>query len=284
MKLFSVIGDPIEHSLSPLMHNKWYNALQMPDHYHRFHLSKDQLEEGVRAMKLLGVSGFNVTIPHKKDIIPLLDDLNEEARQLGAVNTVVITNGLLKGFNTDGRGLVAAIQEKWPSAIKDARVLMVGAGGASLGVALTLAKAGVQCIDIANRTFSRAAQISEKCTRFTESKAFTLAQAEEDLSSYSVIINSTPMGMDPDWLNEIPLSLESLKTGTKAYCIDLIYNPLKTRWLREAAEKGAETMNGLPMLVHQGALSFEHWFGVKPETAPMITYLTQFLEEQHANR
>lgn len=281
-QLLGVLGDPVEHSLSPMMHNRWYDLLQVEHHYHAFHLTNERLGEGIQAIKTLGIKGVNVTIPHKIEMIQKLDELDEEARELGAVNTVVNENGRLKGFNTDGRGLVAAIREKWPEALIGAKVLLVGAGGAALAVALTLAKSGVSEITLANRTMNKAASISEKCSKWTSSKAQSISDVEADLSPYSLIIHSTPIGMAPNWLDQIPFSLKTIKPGTS--CIDLIYNPLKTRWLREAEEKGAQIMNGLPMLVHQGALSFEHWFGIKPETLSMIAYLTHLLEERHANR
>lgn len=280
--LLGVIGDPIEHSLSPLMHNHWFKDLLMPHHYHPFQLSNEQLPMGVEALKLLGFKGMNVTIPHKMAIIPFLDDLNEEARFLGAVNTVVREEERLIGYNTDGRGLFFAIQEAWPEILKNAKLLIIGAGGASLGIALTLAQKGVAQLDIANRSIEKAKAISDKINVFVHSTSLTLLEAQERLGDYNVVIQSTPIGMAPERLGELPLELTHLKQGT--YCIDLIYNPLKTNWLKKAEEKGAHVMNGLPMLVHQGALSFEHWFGIKPETASMIAILTRHLEAKYVNR
>lgn len=280
--LLGVIGDPIEHSLSPLMHQRWYEQLGLPHHYHAFHLTKEGLENGIKGFKALNIKGFNVTIPHKVAILSLLDEIDEEAQALGAVNTVVNQNGHLKGFNTDGRGLVSALNERWPALLKGAKVLILGAGGASKGVALTLAKEDTAEVAIANRTFEAALALSEDCRMFTSSKALTLKEAETQLADYTMVINTTPIGMAPKWETQLPISLDHLREGT--YCIDLIYNPLKTKWLTLAEEKGALTMNGLPMLVHQGALAFEHWFKTKPETKTMITYLNQILEVRHANR
>ncbi|WEG14202.1 shikimate dehydrogenase [Pullulanibacillus sp. KACC 23026] len=280
--LLGVLGDPIGHSLSPIMHNRWYKEWNYPHYYHAFRLSKENLSDGVKGLKALQFKGFNVTIPHKVDILSLLDELDDEASELGAVNTVVQEKGRLKGYNTDGRGLISAINEKWPTALEKAKVLMIGAGGASLGVALTLAKSGVSQVDVTNRTIEKAEAISQKCSPFVQTKALSLTEAEETLGTYTMVIQSTSLGMGPHGLDQMPLVVNQLQKGT--YCIDLIYNPLQTRWLKEAEEKGALTMNGLPMLVHQGALSFEHWFGVMPDTASMITFLTQHLEETHANR
>jgi shikimate dehydrogenase len=280
--LLGVIGDPIEHSLSPLMHQLWYEEQGLPHHYHAFHITKDALENGMMGFKALNIKGFNVTIPHKVTILSLLDEIDEEAFALGAVNTVVNQNGNLKGFNTDGRGLVSALTEEWPRVLKGAKILILGAGGASKGVALTLAKEQVSQVDIANRTLETAEMLSEQCRFFTTSKALNLEEAEARLADYTMVINTTPIGMAPSWENQLPIKLDYLIKGT--YCIDLIYNPLKTLWLKEAEKKGAHTMNGLPMLVHQGALAFEHWFNTKPETKNMITYLNQILEVRHANR
>jgi shikimate dehydrogenase len=280
--LLGVIGDPIEHSLSPLMHQRWYEELGLSHHYHAFHITKGNLADGIKGFKTFDIKGFNVTIPHKVPILSLLDEIDEEASALGAVNTVVNLNGKLKGFNTDGRGLVSAVNEQWPTILNGAKILMLGAGGASFGVALTLAKEQVAQVDIANRTLKTAEGLSEKCRSFTSSKALTMEEAEAHLKDYTMVINTTPIGMAPTWENQLPIKLDHLLKST--YCIDLIYNPLKTLWLGEAEKKGALTMNGLPMLVHQGALAFEHWFNTKPETRNMITYLNQILEVRHANR
>ena len=280
--LLGVIGDPIEHSLSPIMHQRWYEELGLPHHYHAFHLTKDGLESGIKGFRALNIKGFNVTIPHKVSILPLLDDLDEEALKLGAVNTVVNQNGKFTGYNTDGRGLISALKEEWPTALTNAKILILGAGGASQGVAFTLAKEHVARVDIANRTFETAEMLSQHCRTLTSSTPLTLEAAENQLSDYTMVINTTPIGMSPKWEGKLPINLDRLKGGT--YCIDLIYNPLKTLMLAEAEKKGALTMNGLPMLVHQGALAFEHWFKTKPETKTMITYLNQILEVRHANR
>ncbi len=281
--VLGVIGDPIEHSLSPLMHNKWYERMDIPHHYQAFHLTKEQLEDGLTGVRALGFRGINVTIPHKVSIIQHLDQLNDEAQFLGAVNTVVNDHGHLIGYNTDGRGLVSAILEQSPESLQEASILILGAGGASYGVALTLSKLpGVKRVDLANRTVQKAETLSLKCQEHVESKAFDMKQAESQLAMYSIIINSTPMGMSPDWIEEIPIQLDHLLPQTM--CIDLIYNPLYTKWLKTAKAKGAVIMNGLPMLVHQGALSFEHWFGRKPDTKFMIEYLTNYLEEKHVKR
>ncbi|MGM0897138.1 MAG: shikimate dehydrogenase [Bacillota bacterium] len=272
-KWYAVIGDPISHSLSPFMHDHWFQKHDIDASYIPFHIEPNQLEASLQAMKLLGISGFNITLPHKQAVIPLLDELDETAQNMNAVNTVVADNGHFKGSNTDGEGFVRSLMS-YP-VNKEGSVLVVGAGGAARGIAFALAHAGFKDISITNRTFRRARELAEE----TGSKAVVLADAEAHLSDYDTIVQTTSVGMAEEAL---PLSLTHLGSG--AVVADIIYNPLETPLLKGAKEKGCLTLNGVGMFVNQGAIAFEKWTGIRPDTEEMIQLITEKLGGYHVNR
>ncbi|TCP32316.1 shikimate dehydrogenase [Scopulibacillus darangshiensis] len=281
-QLLGVIGDPIEHSLSPAMHSFWYKKYGLSHHYHAFKVMSADLKKAVAGFRALGIKGFNVTIPHKINIIPLLDDIDEEARLLGAVNTVAYADNKLIGYNTDGLGFLHSLKEAFPEVLKrKPNILILGAGGAARAVGLTLAKHTGGRIDFANRTVSKAEDLSASCLRFGESAVKTLTEAEEVLHCYDLIINATSVGLAPR-SDQTPIKLTNCSSNT--VIADLIYKPLTTKWLREGRAMGLQTLNGLPMLMYQGALAFEHWFGYLPETQDILTYLEQTLEVSHADK
>lgn len=267
-----VIGDPIEHSLSPIMHRKWFADFGWSHHYQAFRVKRDDLKQAVDGLRALGAKGFNVTIPHKVAIMPLLDEIDDEARALGAVNTVIQADGRLLGTNTDGLGFIESLKEKNVS-YAGADVLILGAGGAARAVGLSLARHAGR-VDVAGRTLEKAEALAHDIAKTTASAAYTLERAAARLDGYRLIINATPVGMTPN-IDAAPLSLERI--SDQATCIDLIYRPLETRFMKEARQKGARVLNGLPMLIHQGALAFERWFGRRPDTTGMETYLSQIL-------
>jgi shikimate dehydrogenase len=259
-KLFAVIGDPIAHSMSPQMHNDLFEHYTLNAHYQPLLVKKDHLRDAVVGLKSIGISGFNVTIPHKSEILPLLDEIDPLAQQIGAVNTVVNQNGKFIGYNTDGLGFLAGLSALI-SELETQKVLIVGAGGAARAIYYTLARSGVQTIDICNRTVENAAELLQSCPYQTNSKAFSLSEAEDSLSQYTIIVQTTSIGMEPN-LNHLPLSLTKLKRGS--IVSDIIYNPLETAFLKAAKEKEAITQNGIDMFVHQGAQAFQYWTGIYP--------------------
>ncbi|MDM5313269.1 shikimate dehydrogenase [Peribacillus frigoritolerans] len=265
-KIYGVMGDPIAHSMSPDIHNDAFEKENIEAVYHHFHVTKEGLNDAVKGMKALGIEGFNITIPHKTSIIPLLDEVDELALAIGAVNTVVNKNGRFIGYNTDGKGFFKSLCDEISGDIKAKKTLVIGAGGAARAIYFTLVKEGVKQVDIANRTKERAAQLVSDCPYDKVSKALSIIEAEESLSQYDLIIQTTSSGMSPE-LDHSPLKVDQLKTG--AIVSDIIYNPLQTKLLREAGEKGAETQNGLGMFINQAALAFEIWTGVMPDTARM---------------
>jgi shikimate dehydrogenase len=210
---FAVIGDPIAQSKSPEMHNAWYEQENVDATYIPVHVKPENLQQAVESFKLLGASGWNVTIPHKQTIIPFLDELDELAKKMGAVNTVVRTvEGKLKGYNTDGPGFVKSLEEAIGTDKRIEPVLLIGAGGAARGIAFALQMAGYKNITIANRTIEKAQQIVDEMNAGT---AISMQQAEGNLDAYRIFIQTTPAGMSTGDF-ALPFSLEKFPTGAIA--------------------------------------------------------------------
>jgi shikimate dehydrogenase len=264
-KLFGVIGDPISHSMSPAMHNDLFKIYRIDAHYQPFHISRKNLTDAIKGFRAIGIAGFNVTVPHKEAIIPLLDELDPLAEAIGAVNTVINQDGKLIGYNTDGSGFVKGLLNQKQS-INNKKVLIVGAGGAARAIYFTIAKEGPELLDICNRTPQRAEQIMNDCPFEVPARVLNRHEAEESLETYDLIVQTTSIGMHPE-IGQSPLSLHKLKPG--AFVSDIIYNPLQTRLLKEAAVKGAGIQNGIDMFVYQGALAFEKWTGIGPDIERM---------------
>ncbi|MCM3566540.1 shikimate dehydrogenase [Neobacillus mesonae] len=264
-KLFAVIGDPIKHSMSPAMHNDLFSFYQIDANYLSFQVKNENLQDAAKGLRAIGAGGFNVTVPHKTAIIPFLDEVDELAASIGAVNTVVNENGKLKGFNTDGLGFLKGLQAYMPSTAGK-RILIIGAGGASRAIYFTLAKEEPETIDIANRTVEKAQSLINECPYPVSSSALTLAEAETMLGEYDLVVQTTLIGMEPK-ISEQPLDLNKIKQ--QSHVCDIIYNPLKTKFLREAEARGANVQNGIDMFVYQGALAFEKWTGIFPEIKRM---------------
>jgi len=271
-KWFAVIGDPIVHSKSPEMHNSWFQELNIDAAYLPLHVIPEQLEQAVKSLKLLGASGWNVTIPHKETIIPFLDELDETAKKMGAVNTVVRqSDGKLKGYNTDGSGFVHSLEEQVGTEHRKKKVLLIGAGGASRGIAFALKQFGYQDITITNRTVAKAQTIIDE---LGDGRAISLGEATESLKDFGIIIQATSAGLKSDF--SLPISLDKLIPG--AIVADIVYNPLMTPFLEDAKKNGAVIVNGLGMFVHQGAIAFKYWLDEYPNTSSMIKKLTEQLK------
>lgn len=278
-KWYAVIGDPISHSLSPLMHSKWFDEFDVDASYIPIQVTKNELHQAVKALRLLGASGWNVTIPHKETIIPLLDHLSESAKWMRAVNTVVVENdGSLTGHNTDGDGFVNSLEEAIGTQFKETQVLIVGAGGAARGIAFALKAAGYVNISCANRTLPKAEALMQD---IGGKQALSILSAEKKLFDFRVIIQTTPLGMKSTE-DSFPISLELLNPS--AIVADIVYNPLLTPFLLHAEKKGATVVNGLGMFVHQGALSFKKWTKEQPDTVLTVKELTRILGGPYVNR
>ncbi|ARK26071.1 shikimate dehydrogenase [Sporosarcina sp. P37] len=266
-KWYAVLGDPIAQSMSPVMHDQWLSENNLDATYIPIHAAADNLEQAVSSLRTLGCSGWNVTVPHKQTILPLLDEVDESAKVMNAVNTVYHTeDGKLAGANTDGAGFVKSLQE-FTDAV-NGPVLVIGAGGAARGIAFALQSAGFSPLYFTNRTASRAAELAAD---MEDGHALSIEDAEERLSEFGLIVQTTSVGMN--FAQEgIPLNPKNMSSG--AVAADIIYNPLETEFLRLAKKAGAQTMNGVGMFVHQGALAFEKWTGVYPDTKKMIDTIT----------
>ncbi|MGP7819015.1 shikimate dehydrogenase [Niallia sp. 01092] len=265
MKKYVVIGDPIQHSMSPVMHNDLFQFYGMDAVYERVHIKKGMLKEGLQQLSEMNVSGFNVTVPHKTDIIPFLDDLDPLSEAIGAVNTVVNEDGKWIGYNTDGAGYLRGLLSKLTT-LHDKKILMIGAGGAARGIYFTLAHHGVARIDIVNRTLDKAINLKEACPYSVATEIVDMDTAAANCGDYDLIIQTTSIGMSPNVM-EVPLDISNI--NNKAFVSDIIYNPLTTKIMQVAQSKGAKTQNGLEMFVFQGALAFEKWTGVFPDTERM---------------
>jgi shikimate dehydrogenase len=272
-KMFGVIGDPIAHSMSPAMHNDLFQLYDIDASYLPFRVLKDDLDTAVKGLKVLGASGFNVTIPHKTAIMPYLDKIDPLAKAIGAVNTVKNKNGKFIGYNTDGPGFVKGLAGQ-ATDLEERSALIIGAGGAARAIYFSMAKAGIKRIDLYNRTIEKAEELVKTCPYKVQSRVLDRANAERLLGEYQLIVQTTSIGMVPE-VDFSPLSLENL--SAKALVSDIIYNPLKTKLLKDAAINGAATQNGIDMFVYQGALAFEHWTGIFPDTERMKAHVLKHL-------
>lgn len=261
-KLFGLLGHPVGHSMSPVMHNDQFRFLGLDCYYQAFDVLPNQLEDAVKGIRALGVSGFNVTIPHKVEVMKYLDEIDEEAKQIGAVNTVVNKAGKLIGYNTDGRGFAVSLQSAAGEGFLQKKILILGAGGAARGIYVTLARMGAATVDIANRTVRKAELLISMNPYAVNSSALSIDEAETDLHKYDIVINTTSVGMSPN-ISEVPLPLTNMRAGT--ILSDIIYNPIETKWLEDGSSLGAVTQNGIGMFVGQGALAFELWTNKKPD-------------------
>jgi shikimate dehydrogenase len=265
-----LIGSPVTHSKSPQMLNKVCEILDIPATYLAYAVEPARLQEAVMGMKALGFIGFNVTIPHKVAIIPFLDELDDTAKEIGAVNTVVNDNGRLVGFNTDGVGYLRSLQEETSFSIEDKSITIIGAGGAARAVSITLAKSGAKEIIIANRTLEKAAELADIANKWTKATAVPLEAIKPSIAGSQLLVNTTSIGMSPN-IDESPILMNFLHRDLLVS--DLIYRPRETKLLQYAKSVGALTHGGLGMLLYQAAVAVEHWFNQSPPVNQMRAIL-----------
>ncbi|KZS47623.1 shikimate dehydrogenase [Paenibacillus glucanolyticus] len=258
-----VMGDPIGHSKSPAMHNAAITALGLSGAYVPLHVRPEGLGEAIQAVKALGFRGVNVTIPHKVEVMKYLDVVDEGARQIGAVNTIVNDNGTLKGYNTDGIGYVRSLKDEACPDLKGKRIVVLGAGGAARGIIYALIGEKPETISIVNRTAAKALALAEEWSSLADLRGYGEDYAEEALLTADVIINTTSVGMFPR-ISEIPIPQGHIPEGIVVS--DLIYNPLKTELLRQGELRQCTVHGGLGMFINQGAYALEYWTGL---TAPV---------------
>ena len=266
-----IIGYPIGHSMSPVFQQAALDACGVDARYVAYQVAPDEVEGFVNGLRQPGIMGINVTVPHKLAVMPFLDEIDDWATEAGAVNTIVNRQGRLTGHNTDGYGFLRALREGADFEPQGRRTLILGAGGAARGVVLALAREGVGGLTIANRTPERADSLAQLAqNRGITCQAISLAG--EDLAEAAalaeLIVNCTTIGMTHG-PGEDDTPLPGNAIPQTALVNDLVYNPLQTRLLREAAQAGARTLGGIQMLVYQGAASFEMWLE-RPAPVPVM--------------
>lgn len=278
-KLFAVLGNPIAHSLSPLLHSFFMEQCHYNGVYLAFAPKKEELAQAIAGLKALGAKGINVTIPYKEAVIPYLADLTPQAKICQAVNTLILTEKGFIGDNTDGNGLIKALEKQHGWQPEGRKILLIGAGGAAKGVAAAIARRQVAEIVIVNRTKEKAESLAKLLAQHSECLIKVLdwdaLQQETLYQNVDTFINTTPVGMSPHIEAMAPVRMECLCEDHMA--VDLIYNPLETKFLRLAKAQGAKTASGLGMFVEQGALSFAAWTTITPETTDAYRLIAETL-------
>lgn len=283
-KVLAVIGDPIEHSMSPTMHNAAINALNLDYIYVAYHVKPDQLHAACIGFCALGIKGINVTIPHKVNVMQYLDEIDPIAQGIGAVNTIKNENGKLIGRNTDGEGMLMALENAGfdPSQKK---CLLIGAGGAARAISYILAtKAKEICVsdlypEVADKLrgnlqsfFSKTDILDKlKLSKAPLIRAIPLNEEsfKSELKNTDLLVNTSPIGMHPEFETRSPLDEMNIKLPSNLFVFDAVYNPMETKFLRNAKKMGCQTLGGIYMLVNQGAIAFEWWTGIKPNYSLM---------------
>jgi shikimate dehydrogenase len=257
-RVCAIIGDPVEHSLSPVMHNAAFKELGLNIVYVAFNVTKNGLADAISGARSLGLLGLNVTMPHKNAVIKHLDETDSATKAIGAVNTILNERGKLFGYNTDGKGAMVALQENGVDP-EEKKLVLLGAGGAAKAIAFQAAQEAEELV-IVNRTAEKAKQLAELLHKQFGTKITGTTLSDEvlkkELETADILVNATSIGMHPD-INVSPVPAELLHSGL---CVmDIVYNPLETRLLKDAKSVGASVVSGLEMLLYQGAVAFEIW-------------------------
>lgn len=279
-----LIGFPVGHSLSPVMHQHLLEELKQPGSYQLFETPRFQLDEKVAALKADGLRGFNVTIPFKQKIVPFLNEVDTTAQLAGAVNTVLIHKRKLYGFNTDKPGFEQALQFHNIDVAKR-QALIFGAGGAARAVVLALVQSGVRKIYLSNRTMTRATKLVDDISAATGFFNFITAPLSQEailkfMDSVDMVINTTSLGMWPE-VSATPFEFPKLQR--EIFVVDLIYNPLETRFLKSARNNGAKIVDGLDVFIFQGIEAMQLWSGRKIDRGSAYPKLRKRLTEQLLN-
>lgn len=261
-----LLGWPVAHSRSPVIHNHWLAHHGIPGRYVLFSVPPERLEAAVRGIAALGMRGCNVTTPHKQAIFPLLDRVDDLARKIGAVNTVVVEkDGTLTGFNNDGNGFIQSLRDAGPQWRPDSGpIVVLGAGGAARAVVASLAAQGAREIRVANRTLDKAEEIADAVGPVV--RVLPWDQRADALDDIALLANATSLGM----AGKPPLEISLDRLPKNALVGDLIYLPPETPLLAAARLRGNITVNGLGLLLNQARPAFNAWFGVMPEITPAL--------------
>ena len=251
MKKYFVIGNPINHSLSPKLHNYWLKQNNINAVYEKIKLEENEIENFILKIKNQEISGCNVTVPFKKTVIPFLDELSLEAKQTQSVNTITFDNGSLIGHNTDVIGFQTAVKNLNYS-LKDKKILILGAGGVVPSIISALNKMEVSKITISNRTYKKAYSLK---SQFNKIDIVNWGE----IPNFDMIINATSLGLNNETIN-----LDTSKIGNDKLFYDVIYNPNETNFLKEGKKLGNQTENGKLMFVYQALEAFKLWHGIEP--------------------
>jgi shikimate dehydrogenase len=279
MKTAGIIGHPVAHSLSPVFQSAAFAARGLDVRYELWDTPPGTLAGRVASLHNDAVIGANVTVPHKEAVIPLLDDLDEQAAPVGAVNTIVNRAGRLTGYNTDGPGFLRALAAEAGFDCRGRSVLILGAGGAARGIAFAVAASGAAEVAVLNRSAARAERLVADVAR--AGFAARALPPGQSLARYDCIVNCTSVGMHggPDPAG-IPINVAALAPG--ALVVDIVYAPEQTPLLRAAAGRGIRSLPGLPMLIYQGALAFELWTGIEAPVDVMFAAARKALRLREA--
>ena len=269
-RIVGVIGDPVEHSRSPQMHNAAFAKAGLDYVYVPFHVRPDDLADAIAGFKATNIVGINVTLPHKQAVIPYLTSISREAELIGAVNTLTFVNGKIHGDNTDAPGVLKALEENGNMSVPvGENVVVLGAGGAARAVVVALALRGVASITIANRTVEKAIALAEEMDRQIGVSMQGMGLADERLPltirQSKLLVNTATTSMDAT--QPLLISVDWFQPNTIVY--DIVYTPPVTSLMQAATERGCRTLGGIGMLVHQGAIAFEKWTDVTPCTETM---------------
>ncbi|MCH8085694.1 MAG: shikimate dehydrogenase [Nitrosopumilus sp.] len=257
-KTFAIIGDPIDHSLSPNIHSAVFRELNLDCSYIAYKIPKGELEDGIEGLKKINIYGFNVTIPHKVEMMKYLDKTDESCSLIGAVNTVTNENGILKGYNTDMDGFLEPFKKKKLN-IVNTKVLLLGAGGAARAIVAGFTKEKAKSITIANRTLENAENLSEFAKKIgLSSNAIKIEDVNDTAKDYDIIVNATSIGLKNE---PCPISLEGI--NEKTIIFDIVYMPMNTDFIKKAKEKKAIVIFGYEMLLAQAVRSFEIWHNME---------------------
>lgn len=260
-----VIGWPIEHSRSPIIHGYWLKKYDIAGSYERRPVEPNELVEFIRALSEAGYAGCNVTIPHKEAVFRLVRIADDTTRHVGAVNTVYVRDGLAYGTNTDGEGFTRNLLQSVPGySIPGKRVMVLGAGGASLAIVNALLENHAADILVANRTFERSEQLRQRLGKRVLPIGWD--EAADHLVECELLVNTTSLGMTSQPVLDLDLSRLSLD----AVVSDIVYTPLRTPLLKVAVDRGNRVVEGLGMLLHQAVRGFALWYGVDPEVTPEL--------------
>lgn len=274
-KIICLLGHPVKHSFSPNIHNYLFNKYNLNNIYTCFDVNENKLKESIDGIKSLKISGCNVTIPHKVNVINYLDKIDKNAKLIKSVNTIKNEGGILTGYNTDGIGFVKSILDKGYE-LSNKRVMIIGAGGACRSIAVELASKKVSYIEIRNRSKKNAIEITNliKDNFNIKTVYFIESISEEDLEHIDILINTTPLGMEN---NLCPIN-ENLKVYKNLLVCDIVYKPNETNFIKWAKNNNLDVIYGIDMLINQAIEAFYIWTGIKADKDD-IKYIKELFEK-----